>query len=949
MSDFQPNLFQADAQGDGPVECLGMTFESDEARREYFLEILREKLKDPEFRKIEGFPIGEDEDILALSDPPYYTACPNPFLEKFIECYGKPYDPETDNYHREPFAADVSEGKGDPLYNAHSYHTKVPHKAIMRYLLHYTEPGDVVLDGFSGSGMLGVAAQSCANPETDLKISIEQDRQNSNLPSVKWGKRLSILNDLSPAATFISANYISAVDVKRFEIEALKLLRNFKSEYGWMYETTHPSGNLKGEINYTIWSEVFLCPECSEKIIFYNDALDHETKRVNDIFSCPSCGVDLKKNNLQRLMESSFDHANQKTVSRIKFIPVAINYKIAGKNYEKRIEPYDLEILEKVNNWALDGVIPYGKFPIENMYHGSRLKPKGFTHIHHLYLSRPAYALGYLWKGSLAVDDYRIRNMLLFMFEQAIRGMSLLNRYKPIQFGKIGGSQVGLDLSGVYYVPSISTEVSPDYQFRNKLKRLVKVFSKYVATKETSCISTGTASQLKLSEGTIDYIFTDPPFGENIFYADLNFLVETWHKIKTNTYAEAIIDKPKNKKLFDYQKLMHQCFTEYYRVLKPGRWMTVVFHNSRNSVWNAIQEAINSSGFVIADVRTLDKRQGSYRQVTSTATKQDLIITAYKPAKILERTFRLEAGSIDAVWGFILNHLDQLPVFVAHDGKVEVLAERQNYLLFDRMVAFHVQHGVTVPISASEFYVGLDQRFPKRDGMYFLPEQIAEYDRRRMTVREILQLDLFVNNESTAVQWLRQQLTKKPQTFQELHPQFLKIIGGWSTHEQLPELSDLLGQNFLCYSDGNIPKQVVSWLAKSSTHRTKLTAIFGADTDAATNLLDVVPDTGLETDETSLIAAAKDRWYIPDPNRAIDLEKLREKSLLKEFEEYRNTKKKIKVFRMEAMRVGFKHYFQQREYKTIIEVARKIPEKILQEDQKLLMFYDNAVTRAGED
>ena len=53
------------------VECLGMTFEKDEARRAYFLEKLKDKLKDPEFRKIEGFPIGSDEDILALSDPPY--------------------------------------------------------------------------------------------------------------------------------------------------------------------------------------------------------------------------------------------------------------------------------------------------------------------------------------------------------------------------------------------------------------------------------------------------------------------------------------------------------------------------------------------------------------------------------------------------------------------------------------------------------------------------------------------------------------------------------------------------------------------------------------------------------------------------------------------------------------------------------------------------------------
>lgn len=112
-------------------------------------------------RNIEGFPIGTDEDIIALSDAPYYTACPNPFIKDFIDENGTPYDEETDDYHCEPFAADVSEGKTDPIYMAHTYHTKVPHKAIMQYILHYTKPGDIVLDGFCGTGMTGVAAQSC--------------------------------------------------------------------------------------------------------------------------------------------------------------------------------------------------------------------------------------------------------------------------------------------------------------------------------------------------------------------------------------------------------------------------------------------------------------------------------------------------------------------------------------------------------------------------------------------------------------------------------------------------------------------------------------------------------------------------------------------------------------------------------------------------------------------
>ena len=106
-------------------------------------------------RNIEGFPIGTDEDIIALSDAPYYTACPNPFIEEFIKENGTPYDEATDDYHREPFAADVSEGKSDDIYNYHTYHTKVPPKAILKYILHYTEPDDVIYDAFCGSMRLG--------------------------------------------------------------------------------------------------------------------------------------------------------------------------------------------------------------------------------------------------------------------------------------------------------------------------------------------------------------------------------------------------------------------------------------------------------------------------------------------------------------------------------------------------------------------------------------------------------------------------------------------------------------------------------------------------------------------------------------------------------------------------------------------------------------------------
>ena len=257
-------------------------------------------------------------------------------------------------------------------------------------------------------------------------------------------------------------------------------------------------------------------------------------------------------------------------------------------------------------------------------------------------------------------------------------------------------------------------------------------------------------------------------------------------------------------------------------------------------------------------------------------------------------------------------HLKHLPVFVSKDGQAEVIAERQNYLLFDRMVAFHVQRGVTVPLSAAEFYAGLGQRFSERDGMSFLPEQVAEYDKKRMTVREVLQLQLFVTDESSAIQWLKQQLIKKPQTFQELHPQFLKEIGGWQKHEKPLELSELLEQNFLRYeAKGEIPTQILSYLRPIKELATcpRRTRVY----EPWAKIAGTCPT---RTRQASWRNCASGRCSVnskvPESNQ-----------------------KRLKVFRLEAVRAGFKKAWQERDYATIITVARKIPEHVLQEDPKL--------------
>ena len=274
---------------------------------------------------------------------------------------------------------------------------------------------------------------------------------------------------------------------------------------------------------------------------------------------------------------------------------------------------------------------------------------------------------------------------------------------------------------------------------------------------------------------------------------------------------------------------------------------------------------------------------------TTSAVKQDLVISAYKPKESFRKDFASYAGTEETAWAFVRQHLQNLPVAVVKEGRIELIAERQAYLLFDRMVAYHIMQGIPVPLDASDFYRGLDERFLKRDNMYFLPEQVNEYDEARIRNDvEPIQFDLFVTNEKSAIAWLYRQL-ETPQTYAELQPKFMQESKSTDRYEKIPELSVMLDENFLQDESG--------------------------------------------------------RWYIPDRTKESDLAKLREKSLWKEFEGYLSGRGKLKLFRSEAVRVGFSRLWKEKNYQAIVDMAERLPESTIQEDPNLLMYYDISLGR----
>ena len=913
----------------GPVTCLGVTFANDAERRTYFTEKLREKLKHPEFREIEGFPIGSDEDILALSDPPYYTACPNPWLADFIAEWEAAKPAANAPYHREPFATDVREGKTHAVYRAHGYHTKVPHLAIVPSILHYTEPGDIILDGFSGSGQTGVAAQWCGAAPASYCAELEKKWKAEGRPAPNWGARHCVLNDLSPTATFISSNYNHPFDSNVFTSVARKLLADIEQELGWMYETLHNDGKTKGRIEFTVWSQLFSCPDCTGELNFLDVALDKVSKRVLDEFSCSHCKAKITKKKLEPLYVAQTDPVTGKTLSIVKRAPTLISYKVGKTRHEKCPDSNDLEMLKKIESLPYPPEVPTVAFPFADMWEAPRMRDKGVSHTHHLFFPRAAHSLGALWRRVKAHPDVRIRHMLMFTVEQTIWGLSILSRYAPTHY-----SQVNQYLAGTYYIGSQIAECSPWYILEGKISRLPKAFQNDYAREAGTVIATcSTTAHLSAPDESIDYIFTDPPFGENFPYAELNFLVEAWYGVMTEAKLDVIVDRAKKnrtaqKSIADYRRLMVACFVEYYRILKPGRWLTVVFSNTRAAVWNSLQTALQEAGFVVANVSVLDKKQGTLKAVTtSVAVKQDLVISAYKPNGGFERRFLQEAHTEEGVWDFVRTHMNYLPRIKVQGAEIQFIPERDPRILFDQVVMYYVRKGHFIPVATSqEFQAELEQRFVERDGMYFLPEQAAEYDRAKMQYGnpgEHLDTTV-VDDEQSAIVWLRARLKKAPQPYSDIQPAFMPMLSHLKTNErELLSLDLLLQQNFLCYDgSGPVPEQIHAFLSsnwKELRNRSK--------------------------DDPTLRAKARDRWYTPDPNKAGDLEMLREKSLLKEFEAYKQEKKKLKLFRLEAVRAGFKRAWADRDYATILAVADNIPSRILEEDPKLLMWYDQATTR----
>lgn len=519
----------------------------------------------------------------------------------------------------EPYAQSVSAGKNTYVYDAHTYHTKVPPQGIEGMIEYYTRPSDVVLDPFCGSGMTGIAAT-----------------QNG---------RKALLSDLSPAATFIAYNLNTPIEASRYLDAVHAILIQAKALEHMLYDTHCRSCGKQTSMLYMVWSYGMLCKHCNKEFLLWDVARD-ERPRVRDSkikseFDCPHCGIHLKKRELKKTRR----------------YPVQVGYKCCQKSLRETTCPLDEDDLATLGRIDCEGIpsdLWYPRVPFPEGVNTKQPIDAGITSIDKAYTTRALWAMAYLWDVASKWHEEDVRQKLLFTLTSLYQRVTVFS-----EFRFWGGSSNTANFN----VPAIMNEQNVFRTFERKANTISWYFKSVSTEPREVSVSTQPASHLpQIPDQSIDYIFTDPPFGANINYSEMNFLWESWLGIFTDNTEEAIVNKIQKKSVQEYGNLLRDAFSEMRRVLKQDGWLTIIFHNSSKHVWNALQRAIHDAGFAIQGAQTFDKEHGTFKQfVSDNAVGYDLVLHCQKTDQLQASTSHTFSIDEQEIGTFIRSVITQAP------------------------------------------------------------------------------------------------------------------------------------------------------------------------------------------------------------------------------------------------------------------------------------------------
>lgn len=580
------------------------------------------------------------------------------------------------------FSKPLPSTRGGSFYNTFPYPTKISPEAIAVYIASATNPDDTVLDAFAGSGSTGIAALLAEHPT-------EKMQETANALGVEpiWGKRNAILYEIGTYAAFATktiTNRLTAAEYARAVDDFIKKAEKLASG---MYAAKSPDGR-DGYIRHAIWTEVLICPECDAEIEYFKNGTSRNPATFYDKIECPHCHRTSLVEAMSFATEEHYDKLLKKTILRKKR-RIAWVYGTSGKeNWDRIATEDDIVLVQKLEKEFSPSDDPR-KIEWGDLHRAGY--HFGISHLHHFYTSRNYLVMSELWKLAECYPEREANALKLLLLSYNGAHCTLMTRIVAKHGSRdfvLTGAQ-----SGVLYISKLPVEKNILLGLRRKAKpfqEAYKMLENCHGTVEVRNISSEFMSE---PDKSIDFVFTDPPFGDFIPYAEVNQINELWLPAVTERSSEVIISAAQNKDVDTYRNMLARVFGEIRRVTKDDRPIAVVFHAAKAAVWGAFSEAIQISGLEIKQSSFLDKTQASFKQVVSKTSVQG------DPLFLLKKAGLGKNGIMDE---------EQILQMIVKENPHETELEcRHCYSLY---IGKCMEYGNPVTLDASEFYAYIQRQ-----------------------------------------------------------------------------------------------------------------------------------------------------------------------------------------------------------------------------------------------
>lgn len=455
-----------------------------------------------------------------------------------------------------------------PLYYLiHKYWARKPSNVVRSYIEYYTKPGDIVLDPFAGSGVTLIEALLSG--------------------------RSAVAIDLNPTACLIMEVSVTPVDLEVARYHYEELQRYIESEISTLYQTRCRRCGHPAIATHFVWGGIYECAKCKQHI---RAGDGKEQKRS---LRCPRCGSRLVSSAPlvdEELREVWWKCDNCSNGVRVLKAPPL---------------PEDRDLATSLSSYN-----DVARLPTWNLIPNKRtLVWPGMT-IRDLFSPRNFFVLFKIKEYIDGIGHTEVRKLFQLVFTSGLAQASKLVAFR-------GGLTTGgpaWTVSG-FWIPSVHFEINAWTCFKNRYDKVIRgkrqldrqlvripphramCFTDMSSAGSWMVLQKSAVSIPDIPDKSVDYIFTDPPYGDSVPYLEYATVWAPWFQMRLDYDEEIVISNSevRNKTAGDYQERLTRVFKEAHRVLKPGAWMSVTFNNRQLEVWDIVIRSIREAGFEVVN------------------------------------------------------------------------------------------------------------------------------------------------------------------------------------------------------------------------------------------------------------------------------------------------------------------------------------------------------------